>query len=108
MTHHSGRRIISTVVAAVALAGGLACGAGTAAADSSDLSANVVYPGSVAILETADAIGSSEVLFTVTNEIMSPLDVGSSALGSVCAAARNLLLGQNYCLAPPSMGPGIG
>ena len=104
MTHHSGRRIISTVVAAAALAGGLACGAGTAAADSSDPSANPVYSGSEAILATADAIGSSDVLFTVTNEIMSPLNVGSSALGSVCAAARNLLLGQNYCLAPPGMG----
>lgn len=42
---------------------------------------------------------------TGSNEIVGPtMDVGGTALGSVCAAVRNLLLGQNYCIAPFSMG----
>ncbi|AQA22777.1 hypothetical protein BTZ20_4615 [Rhodococcus sp. MTM3W5.2] len=105
MTHHSGRRIISTAIVATALAGALATGGGSAAADSLDPIENVVGAGSAATLVIADEIGSSEALTTVSNEILGPvLDVGSTELGSVCAAARNLLLGQNYCIAPFSMG----
>ncbi|MFC7448724.1 hypothetical protein [Rhodococcus daqingensis] len=95
MTQHSGRRIISTVVVAAALAGGLACGAGTAAADSSDSIS------SDSIGWSSDAL-SSEVL------MMPPiLEAGVDALGSACTAVRNLLLGQNYCLAPPFHGATI-
>ncbi|MFE3291703.1 hypothetical protein [Rhodococcus sp. NPDC059234] len=104
MRHHSGRRIISTVVVAAALAGGLACGVGTAAADSSDPAENVIHSRSEATLATADTVGSSDTLLTSTDMILSPVVyAGLDVVGTVCSTVRNLLLGQNYCLARPGM-----
>ena len=87
MSLNSGRRLLSTVVVTTALAGALASGGGTAAAD------------------VAEPVGSSGSLETLDRVVLTPMaDVGSSAVGSVCSAVRNLILGQNWCLSRPGMG----
>ncbi len=108
MSSRPGRRIVSTAVVAVALAGALTSGGGTAMAGSLAQVENLIGEGANATWASADEVGSSDTLAAGSVAVLSPMDAGSVALGSVCAAVMNALIGEKFCLARPWHGPGRG